>query len=276
MRLSRPSFHSTTQTNSSLAGRTQLHIRGFGSSHTLYRCSPHRRLAHGGLRTPLGGGHFRLVSRTRTRLLSLTASITPAVKSDEPPTVHSPGPPQKRAARRCQPRAVCKCVAGAGAQWPRRIFAGDSITLPPPTTEDETFLPLLVAIDLLLGPPDDVIRPRITSPLPNSCSTHSLNPPNHVDEILNPLSLRYSVTSLRSPLALFSSLFSPIRPSVPPHVSETLHGFCLRITSSIHIMLVIRIVSFIESFYTYFPRSRQVPCGHPYVQSYKILYASVL
>ena len=49
VRLSRPSFHSTTQSNFTLAGRTRPHLQGFGSSHTPYRRSSHRRLAHDGL-----------------------------------------------------------------------------------------------------------------------------------------------------------------------------------------------------------------------------------
>ena len=127
-------------------------------------------------------------------------------------------------------------------------------------------------MDLLISHPDDVIRPPIVSPFARFLFPHILYPPNHVDKIPKPLSLRYNVTSIRSLLALSS----PISPSVPPHVAETLHGFCLRIMSSIHTILVDHIVPFIEFFYTAFPRSRQVPCGRPYVQSYKILDAPVI
>jgi hypothetical protein len=49
VRLSRPSFPSTTQSNFTLTGRTRTHTQGLASSHTPYRRSPHRHLAHDGL-----------------------------------------------------------------------------------------------------------------------------------------------------------------------------------------------------------------------------------
>jgi len=48
VRLFRLSFHCTTQSNFTLAGLTRTHTQGFGSSHTLYRRSPHRHLSHDG------------------------------------------------------------------------------------------------------------------------------------------------------------------------------------------------------------------------------------
>ena len=110
--LSRPLFYSTSQTNFSLAGHTRPHIQGFGSSNTIYRRSPHRHLAHDGLQAPLGGRHYRRISRNGTRLLRLPPILPAAVKCDEPPAVQSPSPPQKGAARRCQrgPRERSACA----------------------------------------------------------------------------------------------------------------------------------------------------------------------
>ena len=70
---------------------------------------------------------------------------------------------------------------------------------------------------------------------------------------------------LRSPLALFSSLFS-----------ETLYGFCLYIICSIHFILVTHVVPFIESFYTGSTRSRRRTMRSTLCTIYKILYALVL
>src|SRR5258706_4771803 len=56
-------------------------------------------------------------------------------------------------------------------------------------------------------------------------TVYLLNPPDHMGAIN---ALKFSVSSsLRSTLALFNSLFSPIRPNTPPRVSETSYGFCL-------------------------------------------------
>ena len=103
----------------------------------------------------------------------------------------------------------------------------------------ETVLPLPVATGPFISHSNRLSSLR---PLPNSCSAHSLNLPNHVKY---PLSV---------PLfALIFSLFSPIRPSAPPDVSETLYSFCLRITSSVHFILVIRIIPFIDQYHSAIP-----------------------
>lgn len=131
-----------------------------------------------------------------------------------------------------------------------------------------------VAIGLIISHPDGFIRPLAHQLTPTACSLH---PPNHVDEIPNPIPLHYSVSSsLRSPLALLTSLVY----NAPPHVSESLYGFCLRITSpisSVYFIIVVRIVSSLSSssFIPLLRDSVDVSCGHPFVQSYKILYAFV-
>ena len=101
-----------------------------------------------------------------------------------------------------------------------------------------------VAIGLIISHPDGFIWPLAHQLTPTACSLH---PPNHVDEIPNPIPLHYSVSSsLRSPLALLTSLVY----NAPPHVSESLYGFCLRITSpisSVYFIIVVRIVSSLSS-----------------------------
>ena len=87
-----------------------------------------------------------------------------------------------------------------------------------------------VAIRLHISYPYDFIWPLFTS-------RAFPNPPNHVDEMQNPLTSHYS--ALRSP------------------ITSSSYGFCLCIICSIHFILVIRIVPFIESFYTSFTRSRR-------------------
>ena len=55
----------------------------------------------------------------------------------------------------------------------------DSTALPPPNLEDETVLPLPVAISisLFIGHPDDCIRPLIASPFAHFLFRTSLKPP---------------------------------------------------------------------------------------------------
>ena len=117
--------------------------------------------------------------------------------------------------------------------------------LPPPTTEDETVLPLPVTIGLLISHPDNFIRPLITSPFARFLFRTFPNPRNHADEMKNQSTVSPPLSDPLSPSSLPPSL-----PQVQMHLR-----ICLRhCTASdyalfpLSIILVIHVTPSIEFF----------------------------